>query len=205
MYCSHVQKMNDRLSCGICMLVWLLMALGCSGENTGKFEPLFTGLSSGQRDAQDCVSVADSFVRIEFDDFDQKLNIYQSKDCKESSRTGVLEIPVEAQLAGLWNGFVVLDEGTDVNGREIHLISINDSAKKYSIYYVNQPLFEESRITYFEATEKEAKIADCAGQEPEVAQWREMGFPLMLAQKKILDTKTGNTRFMDVFSCYPLQ
>jgi hypothetical protein len=197
--------MNSRLLYVGFALVGILFPLGCSGENTENFEPLFTGLKAGQRDQQDCVSIADASVKIEFNDFDQNLNIYRSKGCKESSKANMLVIPVEAQLAGMWNGFVVLDEGTDVNGREIHLISINDATKKYSIYYVNQPLFEENQVTYFEATEKEAKLADCAEQAPEVTQWNEMGFPLMIAQQKILDIKTGKTRSTDVFSCYPLQ
>lgn len=195
--------MNNRLLCAGLTVAGLLSSLGCSGE-TKHFEPLFAGLNAAQKSEQGCVSVADTSVKIEFNDFDQNLNIYRSAGCKEP-KANIVVIPVEAQLAGLWNGFVVLDEGTDVNGREIHLVNINDSTKKYSIYYVHQPLFEESQVAYFEPTEKEAQAADCTGQVSEVEQWREMGFQVMLAQQKVLDSKVGIPRLTKVTSCYPLQ
>lgn len=106
-------------------------------------------------------------------------------------------------FSGIWKGYVVLDEGTDVNSRELHLIQINKPSVVHSFSYELHPVFKENTLIYYVPLEKKAKQADCGPAQ--FKEWKKGGLGIELAQKHIFDLKTKKSTTANDIKCFPLQ
>lgn len=190
-------------------LLALMVSLGChaSEGETVPFEPLFHGLAKGKYSKDTaCVTVEGLSTILDLDGFEQKLQVFSSADCKKEALRFTKMLSIESQIAGIWNHHIVIDEGTDVNGRELHLINVKDSSKKYSFYYALQPVFKGSYLTYLLPLEIDAKPEQCSSdQKTEIAEWKRFGFGMELAEQRIFNIQNNKTINTKIKKCFPLQ
>lgn len=143
-------------------LVLLLSAaisqISCA-ENT--IEPYFPGLPEGAAASETCSNYQGYSINLIEKEGDQQFDLYKSNDCK-GSKTYSLVLGIEATLAGIWQNFLVFDEGTDVNGHSLRLVSTVKSEEVYTLAFEGDaPQFESKKIIYFAPSEEEATAKQC--------------------------------------------
>ena len=124
-------------------------------------EPYFPGLSEGTAVSETCSNYEGYPIDIIEKEGDQQFDLYKNADCK-GSKTYSLVLGIEASLAGIWQNFLVFDEGTDVNGHNLRLVSTVKSEEVYTLAFEgDSPRFENKKIIYFAPSEEEATAKQC--------------------------------------------
>lgn len=124
-------------------------------------EPYFPGLSPGHSVSETCVNYPDHSINVTEQKGDQQFDLYKNADCK-GSKTYSLVLGIEASLAGIWQNFLVFDEGTDVNGHNLRLVSTIKSEEVYTVAFEGDaPKFENKKIIYFAPSEEVASAKQC--------------------------------------------
>ncbi|HSC68966.1 MAG TPA: hypothetical protein VLC79_14810, partial [Cellvibrio sp.] len=128
-------------------------------ENTT--EPYFPGLSDITAVSETCSNYQGYSIKLIEKEGDQQFDLYKSPDCKDA-KIYSLVLGVEANLAGIWQNFLVFDEGTDVNGHNLRLVSTVESEEVHTLAFEGDaPLFENKKIIYFVPSEEEATAKQC--------------------------------------------
>lgn len=143
-------------------LAFLLSAaisqISCA-QNT--IEPYFPGLSKGTVASETCSSYEGYSINLIEKEGDQQFDLYKSADCKDQ-KVYSLVLGIEASLAGIWQNFLVFDEGTDVNGHNLRLVSLVNSEEVYTVPFEGEPpQFDSKKIIYFGPGENEATAKQC--------------------------------------------
>lgn len=94
----------------------------------------FPGLPAGDSVSETCVNYLDHSVNITEQDGDQQFDLYKNADCK-GPKNYSLVLEIDVNLAGIWQNFLVLDEGTDVNGHNLRLVSLTDNDEFYTLAF----------------------------------------------------------------------
>ena len=186
----------------------LLTCVACkSDDDTQTFLPVFEGLSSGNLNKKNgCISIEKKSVQLSLKEFSQELKVFKLADCDEKDLSFSQEVSIETQVVGIWNDYLVLDEGTDVNSREVHLININNKAEKYRFNYALQITFKPAFFIFFQPLEQEANAALCAKEQTkEIKEWSKFGFALGLSREMIFDIKKKTSVTGEKKLCYPIQ
>lgn len=126
-----------------------------------KIEPYFPGLSEGTAVSETCSNYESYSINLIEKEGGQQFDLYKNADCK-GPKNYSLVLGVEASLAGIWQNFLVFDEGTDVNGHNLRLVSLTKSEEFYTLAFEGDaPQFENKKIIYFGPSEEEATAKQC--------------------------------------------
>lgn len=124
-------------------------------------EPYFPGLQEGTVVSETCSSYQGYSINLIEQEGDQQFDLYKSSNC-EGEINYSLVLGIEASLAGIWQNFLVFDEGTDVNGHNLRLVSLVNSEEVYTVPFEGEPpQFENKKIVYFGPSENEASAKQC--------------------------------------------
>jgi len=200
----------NRVKKDLCVLIFLSLASsGCQANehNTETFSPLINGLSAGYYSKETgCVTVGNLSAKLELDEFEQDLHVFDSANCKNSSLLYKKKLSIESQIAGIWNRHIVIDEGTDANGRELHLLSSTDKNIAHKFYYALMPEFKATTLVFMMPLDTPAKPEQCASDQKEsLKEWKRLGFELELAEERTFDVTKGTTSIGSKRLCFPLQ
>jgi hypothetical protein len=79
---------------------------------------------------------------------------------------------------------LVFDEGTDVNGHNLRLVSLSNSEEVYTLAFEgNPPQFEGKKITYFAPGEEEAKAKQCEALGMDFQEMKESSAAVLIGSK----------------------
>lgn len=124
-------------------------------------EPYVPGLPEGTVASETCSNYEGYSINLIEKEGDQQFDLYKNADCK-GSKNYSLVLGIEASLAGIWQNFLIFDEGTDVNGHSLRLVSTVKSEEVYTLAFEgDSPLFENKKIIYFAPSEEEATAKQC--------------------------------------------
>lgn len=124
-------------------------------------EPYFPGLPEGTAAYETCSNYEGYSINLIEKEGDQQFDLYKNADCT-GPKTYSLVLGIEANIAGIWQNFLVFDEGTDINGHNLRLVSTIKSEEVYTVAFEGDaPQFENKKIIYFAPSEEEATAKQC--------------------------------------------
>lgn len=190
-----------------CKLILLLMAaipqISCA-KNT--IEPYFPGLSAGAAVSEHCSKFHEYSIHLIEQEGDQLFSLFKSPDCTGEKRYD-LTLGIEATLAGIWQEFLVFDEGTDVNGHSLRLVSLTNAEEVYILEFEGEaPRFGSNKITYFAPTEKEATAQQCSSIGINYQEVSDNSAGVLIGEKYEFSTETKKP--IDIkgqYTCYAVQ
>lgn len=177
--------------------------LSCS-QNAA--DPYFPGLTDGIQTSESCLSFQDYSVNLTEIDGDQQFDLYQGTNCK-SKTIYSLTLGIEANLAGVWQNFLVFDEGTDVNGRNLRLASIANKTETYTLFFEGEsPEFKSNKIIYFAPSEQQASADQCSFAGIDFEDLKANSADVLIGQKFEFSAETKKSApVKDQYTCYPVQ
>lgn len=182
-----------------------LTQIGCAQQIE---EGYFPGLNASAVLTDNCVQFDGYAIGTdETEDGDKVFDVYAGKTCEINSKIFSHRLGVEASLAGIWNEYLVFDEGTDVNGHDLRLISLNKSSDEFFLFsFEGEPSFGEDTLVFFAPSKTVATSSDCKNQAEEFAQWQEFEMEVRIGKKQKFSAKTKTViPIDDEFICYGLQ
>ena len=124
-------------------------------------EPYFSGLPQGITVSESCSNYYGYSINLTEKEGDQQFDLYKGASCS-GTKIYSLVLGAEANLAGVWQDYLVFDEGTDVNGHNLRLVSLTNNNELYTLYFEGAPPeFDNKKITYFSPSEEEATAKQC--------------------------------------------
>jgi hypothetical protein len=171
-----------------------------------KIEPYFPGLSEGTASSETCSNYEGYSINLIEKEGDQQFDLYKGSDCK-GLKSYSLFLGIEANLAGVWQNFLVFDEGTDVNGHNLRLVSTIKSEEIYILAFEGDaPQFKSKKITYFSPGETEATAKQCDSIGIDFQEMKENSAGVFIGPKYyfLAETKTA-TPIKGQYTCYPVQ
>lgn len=169
-------------------------------------KPYFPGLPEGTAASETCSNYEGYSINLIEKEGDQQFDIYNSNDCK-GKKVYTLTLGIEASLAGIWQNFLVFDEGTDVNGHNLRLVSVSNSEEVYVLAFEGDaPQFDSKKITYFTPSESEATANQCDSVGIDFQEMKENSAGVLIGPKYyfLAETKTA-TPIKGQYTCYPVQ
>jgi hypothetical protein len=128
-------------------------------QNT--IEPYFPGLPEGIAATESCTNYQGYSINSFEKEGDQQFDFYKNKNCEGKINYSLI-LGIEASLAGIWQNFMIFDEGTDFNGHNLRLVSLSNSKEFYTLAFEGvPPKFEGKKIIYFAPSEIEASAQQC--------------------------------------------
>lgn len=173
-------------------------------QNT--IEPYFPGLSEGITISVTCSNYQGHSINLIEKESDPQFDLYKSTDCK-GSKTYSLVLGIEASLAGIWQNFLVFDEGTDVNGHNLRLVSLTNSEEFYTLAFEGDAAqFENKNIIYFAPSEEEASAKQCDALGIDFKDLRENSVGVLIGHQFefLLETKKP-VLVKGKYTCYAVQ
>ena len=204
----HIPSSPPMSSTLFLLTTFTFFTSGCQAEPSWiePFEPLFNGLEEGTYNSQNfCVTVGQISAKVIQGELDQTLSVFKSAYCEETQMVLEKTISIESQFAGFWHDYVVIDEGTDPNSRDFHLLSMSDGNRNMSFSYTLDPQFNDQNITFLTPTEKDASAKDCPKQESEIREWKQFEFQILIADEFKFDLEKGAAHKTGHKACYPAQ
>jgi hypothetical protein len=173
-------------------------------QNT--IEPYFPGLPEGIAVSESCSNYLDYSINLTEKEGDQQFDLYKGRNCKGKQNYSLV-LGIEASLAGIWQNFLVFDEGTDVNGHNLRLISLSNSEEFYIVEFEgNPPQFESKKIIYFSPGEEEAKSEQCEALGIDFQEMKESSAAVFIGSKFEFSAETKKTTpLTGQYTCYPVQ
>ena len=171
-----------------------------------KIEPYFPGLSEGTAASETCSNYEGYSINLIEKEGDQHVDLYKNADCK-GPKTYSLVLGVEASLAGIWQNFLVFDEGTDVNGHNLRLVSAVESEEVYILAFEGSaPQFENKKIIYFAPSEEDATAKQCNALGIDFKDLKENSAGVLIGQQFefLLETKMP-VPVKGQYTCYAVQ
>jgi hypothetical protein len=137
---------------------------------------------------------------------DQQFDLYKGMNCK-GKKSYSLVLGIEASLAGIWQNFLVFNEGTDVNGHNLRLVSLSNSEEVYTLAFEgNPPQFDGKKITYFAPGEEEATAKQCEALGMDFQEMKESAAAVLIGSKFEFSVETKKaTPITGQYTCYPVQ
>jgi hypothetical protein len=186
---------------------FLLLSLcgGCDAASEAG-DAYFPGLNSVVAVEGGCANQGSYSIKIVEGEDDQTFTIYKGKNCSKKNKLASHTLGIEANLAGIWQDFLVFDEGTDVNNHNLRLISIIKPNETFNFAFEGEPQFDKKDLTYYEPADKNATGKECKDQAEEIAEWERMEFPIFLAIKKEFSAETRAVKeFPNSYRCFGIQ
>jgi hypothetical protein len=173
-------------------------------QNT--IESYFPGLPEGVAVSESCSNYQDYSINLIEKEGDQQFDLYKGVTCK-GKQSYSLALGIEASLAGIWQNFLVFDEGTDVNGHNLRLVSLSNNEEFYTVAFEgNPPRFESKKITYFAPGEEEAKAKQCEALGIDFQEMKENSAAVLIGPKFEFSVETKKTTpIAGQYTCYPVQ
>lgn len=171
-----------------------------------KIKPYFPGLSEGTAASETCSNYESYSIKLIEKEGDQQFDLYNNTDCK-GPKTYSLVLGIEASLAGIWQNFLVFDEGTDVNGHNLRLVSTVKSEEVYTVAFEGDaPQFENKKIIYFAPSEEEATAKQCNTLGIDFKDLKENSAGVLIGHQFefLLDTKKS-VPVKGQYTCYAFQ
>lgn len=200
----HVKVKNlDIVKLSIFSLI-VFAQLGCAQHIA---EPYFPGLNAGVVLTDSCVQFDGYAINTSEIEGDREFNVYAGKTCDLNKKIFFHRLGVEASLAGVWNEYLVFDEGTDVNGHDLRLIPLNKSSDNFFLFsFEGEPSFSDDTIVFYAPSDIQATALDCKAQAEEFTQWQEFEMEVRIGKKQEFSVKTKTlTPIEGEFICYGLQ
>lgn len=136
-----------------------LLSNNSIAQNT--IEPYFPDLSEGIAASETCSNYEGYSINLIEKEGNQQFDLYKNANCK-GPKNYSLVLGIEASIAGIWQNFLVFDEGTDVNGHNLRLVSLTKSEEFYTLAFEGDaPRFENKKIIYFAPSEEKATTKQC--------------------------------------------
>lgn len=173
-------------------------------QNT--IEPYFPGLSEGIVVSENCVNYQNYSINLIEKEGDQQFDLYKGTNCK-GRQSYSLVLGIEASLAGIWQNFLVYDEGTDVNGHNLRLVSLSNAEEVYTLEFEgNPPQFDSKKITYFAPSEEEAKAKQCEAVGIDFQEMKESSAGVLIGSKFEFSAETKKAApIAGQYTCYAVQ
>ena len=169
-------------------------------------ESYFPGLPEGASVSESCSYYQGYSINLTEIEGDQQFDLYSSTNCK-GKKNYTLTLGIEASLAGIWQNFLVFDEGTDVNGHNLRLVSLSNSEEVYVIAFEGDaPQFDNKKITYFAPSENEATEKQCDSIGINFQEMKESSTGVLVGPKNsfLAETKIA-APIKGQYTCYPVQ
>ncbi|PUA30463.1 MAG: hypothetical protein B0W54_08200 [Cellvibrio sp. 79] len=176
----------------------------CYAENM--IEPYFPGLPGGTAASETCSNYQGYSINLIEQKGDQQFDLYKETDCK-GPQIYSLALGIDANLAGVWQSFLVFDEGTDVNGHSLRLVSISNNEEIYTLAFEGDaPQFESKKIIYFTPSEEEATAKQCSALGIDFKDLKENSAGVLIGHKFefLLETKKSAPA-KGQYTCYAVQ
>lgn len=189
-------KLMLLLSTSISQIIW--------AQDT--IEPYFSGLPKGIAISETCSNYRGYSINLTEKEGDQQFDLYKSTSCS-GTKTYSLLLSIEASLAGIWQEYLVFDEGTDVNGHNLRLVSLTNSEDVYILYFEGSPpVFDNEKITYFAPSEEEATAKQCIALGIDYGDLKENSAGVLIGHKAefLLETKKS-VPVRAKYTCYAIQ
>lgn len=169
-------------------------------------DPYFPGLTESIQTSESCLSFQDYSVDLTETDGDQQFDLYQGVNCK-SKIIYSLKLGIEANLVGVWQNFLVFDEGTDVNGRSLRLTSITNKTETCTLFFEGaSPEFKSNKIIYFAPSEQQASADQCNSLGIDFKDLKANSADVLIGQKFEFSAETKKAApVKDQYTCYPVQ
>lgn len=189
--------------------ITVVLLLGLNAKSNAAYDSddaYFPGLTVAKTINKNCLNHGAYSIKTVDDEGDQNFHVYKNKDCSKENKLSSYILGVDANLAGVWKDFLVFDEGTDVNSRNLRLISLTKTDEVFNFYFETEPRFEKEHLIFYEPTTDAATGKECEGQAEEVAEWKRMEFPIFLAVKTEFYAETRTTKkFSNSYRCFGVQ
>jgi len=168
------------------------------------FTPLFPGLNGGTQ-LGECYRLGEIALRITTQDLEQKLSLHSGANClHDDSHQTSRSIAITSQLAGLWGEYIVFEDGSGPDSRELVLLEGKDLSEVARFEYTGEAEFNATHLLAYRSTGKPAETCECSDKES-YAEWVEMGFEVELIQQFEVSTKDLKPKTTSKKSCQPLQ
>ena len=191
-------------SAKLALLLSATIAQISCAQNT--IEPYFPGLTEGIKASESCSNYQTYSINLTENEGDQQFDVFQDKNCKDK-KIYSLTLGIEASFAGIWKNFLVFDEGTDVNGHNLRMISITNREEVYILYFEgNAPQFEYDKLVYFAPSEQKATANQCNPLGIDFEDLKESSAEVLIGQKIEFSIETKKaTPIKDQYTCYAAQ
>lgn len=184
----------------------MLSSTSCSSDETAPiFEALFKNLDNGVGSEDECVTFQEYSAKLNYQDIDYAFDVYSGKDCLLKNRLVKSRLAAEGMLAGEWQGFIVIDNGTGADSRSISLFDPNKKTNHVQFDYVDSPVFNKDNIVFFSSTGKAPKKSECVGQEHQYEEWEKLQLAVGFAVKNQYDLKSNEASLLVGSKCIPIE
>jgi len=188
------------------ILPLLFLAATEASCNADLPEPYFFGLSPAIVVSDSCTGYDDYSVKLTESDEAQLFDIFHNKNCQDKSALQ-LDLDIDSTLAGVWQGFVVFDEGTDVNGHSLRMVALSNPEEIYTPEFEGDaPRFTNDTLTYYAPSEDVATAKVC---EPLGLDYRDMkdhADAVHIGYQYQFSAKTKKAiKIKDQYTCYAVQ
>jgi len=187
----------------VLLLSAVISQISCA-QNT--IESYFPGLPEGTVASETCSNYQGYSINLIEKEGDQQFDLYKSNNC-EGKKNYSLVLGVEASLAGIWGNFLVFDEGTDVNGHNLRLVSLSNSEEVYTVPFEgDSPQFESTKIIYFAPSENEATAKQCDSLGIDFKELKDNSAGVLIGPKYEFWAETKKaTPVKGQYTCYAVQ
>ena len=152
----------------------------------------------------DCASWNGGSVKVSMFADHWTIDSFSAEGCAD---TALFEqrYELDSEFLGVWKQTFVIEVGSADADREIYLLDPESGDRIGELWYVGEPLFADSGITYYEPTREEAKLDQCPQKLDEVKQWAEQGAVIMYSSKKTFDLESRSTYSLSEKGCYAMR
>ncbi|WP_158681640.1 hypothetical protein [Microbulbifer pacificus] len=151
-----------------------------------------------------CASWNGASIRVSTFEGYWTLSRYSSQRCTAPALFEQ-QFEMDSQFIGFWENTLVIDVGTADADREMYLLDGGSGERIGEIWYVGEPLFGKTGITFYEPTREQAILDECPQKREELNRWQDQGAMIMYASKKRFDLKTRNTNALEEKGCYAMR
>jgi hypothetical protein len=118
-----------------------------------------------------------------------------------------LDLDISSTLAGVWQGFVVFDEGTDVNGHSLRIVALSNPEEIYTPEFEGDaPRFTNDTLTYYAPSEDVATAKVCEQLGLDYRDMKGHATEVYIGYQYQFSTKTKKTiKIKDQYTCYAVQ
>lgn len=175
----------------------------CSAELP---EPYFFGLNPGVLVSETCTTYGDYSVKLTESDEARLFDVFHNKSCQEKPVLQ-LDLDIDSTLAGVWQGFVVFDEGTDVNGRSLRMVALNNPEEIYTPSFEGDaPRFTNYTLTYYSPSKDIASAKACESLGLDYQDMKNHADAVHIGYQYEFSAKTRKTtQIRNSYTCYAVQ
>lgn len=184
--------------------ILLLLVAAEASCSTDLSEPYFFGLSPAIVVSDSCTGYGDYSAKLIGSDENQLFDIFHNKNCQDKP---LLQLDLDSTLAGVWQGFVVFDEGTDVNGHSLRIVALSNPEEIYTpAFEGDAPRFTNDTLTYYAPSEDVATAKACESLGLDYRDMKDHADAVHIGYQYQFSAKTKKTiKIKDAYTCYAVQ